>query len=544
MFVVHPLYCFAEDARAFTDMEELREVVAGRGLEVNNSMCADCPPMSSTMAVPHIFAHVYAGLEMLNRGQEEWQMCQIVHKFMKENQEEMKCDTEEYFSSLPRKQTVAHYVWSLSQNFQQFDAAQVYLFARACNSHTRVHFSNYVWSTIEHKLSHYVALDIAVVGGALMPLCSVDHEAVSCIVGEVQWLVDPVDVKTDKYSDGEDSDVEAALAMDMFDVKADENLWEWHADKMSHDDLSAAQLRTKPCYVPVQRLSVHVCCQLTSPVMVLVECLPRSTLNPTVKFRAADKSRSDQFPGRVFKGTRDWTKCVVPCEKQSILSRMPGFVFSAKNKPREKCSKSSLHPGTVFRSYNVSQPVPKQLDVQLCVKRVSPQHPCRDATVRKFSCLVCNKFLADTRVIVKCHIESEHNMFTCKSAHCIAGFRTECGRDVHAAVHIQKNQGCTRCSQVFLHRFALERHMVIHANARKHRCQQCGHKYFRPQDLKEHVVTAHNALTFHCEVCEYVGQSQRALRQHALVHEPPKLKCVKCGVAFRWCSQWASHSCK
>ncbi len=185
MFVVHPLYSFPEDVRAFADMDELRAVIAERGLEVNNSMCADCPAMLSTMAVPHIFAHVYAGLEMLQRGQEEWQMCQIVRTFMKENQEEMQCDTEEYFSSLPGKQTMAHYVWSLSRNFQQFDAAQVYLFACACNSHTRVHFSNYVWSTIEHNLAHYVALDVAVVGGALMPLCSVDHKAVSCVVGKV-----------------------------------------------------------------------------------------------------------------------------------------------------------------------------------------------------------------------------------------------------------------------------------------------------------------------------------------------------------------------
>ncbi len=185
MFMVRPLYSFPEDVRAFTDIDKLRAVVAGCGLEVNDSMCADCPAMSSTMAVPHIFAHVYAGLEMLQRGQEEWQMCQIVCNFVKENQEEMKCDTEEYFSSLPGKQTVAHYVWSLSQNFQQLDAEQVYLFVCACNSHTRVHFLNYMWSTIEHNLVHYMALDVAVVGGALMPLCSVNHEAVSCIVSKV-----------------------------------------------------------------------------------------------------------------------------------------------------------------------------------------------------------------------------------------------------------------------------------------------------------------------------------------------------------------------
>ncbi len=443
MFVVRPLYSFPEDACPFSDEEELKDVIASRGLEVNESMCTDCPPMSSSMVLPHIFAHVYSGLEMLERGKEEWQMCQIVRSFVKDNVNEMKCDTEDYFLSLSEKQTVSRYVWSLSHNFKPFDAVQVYLFARACNSHTRVHFSNYVLSTIEHTLSHSVALDLAVVGNTVVPLHSIDHEPVSCVVGEVKWLLDPDEVEIAKCSEGEESDVKTAVAMEAFDSEFDENVWEWHKAKMSVDDLAAAKQRTKPCYVSVERLSARSCRQLMSPALVCVERLPRSTLNPNAKFCTADKSKSDQFPGRIFKGCRNWTQCVVPAEKESMSVRMPGYVFSGKTKPRTKPSKSSTHPGTVFRSYHASSPMPKLLNVQLQLKRVSPPQPCTDVNiVCKFNCLICKNLVADTRALVKCHIESEHDMFTCRNAHCVAGFRTEKGRDVHAAVHIKKSRGC------------------------------------------------------------------------------------------------------
>ncbi len=145
---------------------------------------------------------------------------------------------------------------------------------------------------------------------------------------------------------------------------------------------------------------------------------------------------------------------------------------------------------------------------------------------------------------MKRHVENAHSMYTCRNAHCVAGFKTAKGRDMHAAVHIKKSRCCSQCNEVFSHKYALERHMVCHAKVRKHRCLHCGRKYFRPQDLKEHLRTAHNAFTFPCDQCPYMGQSNRALKQHARVHEAPKLKCDNCDRSFRWRSQRALHVCK
>ncbi len=87
--------------------------------------------------------------------------------------------------------SVSRYVYSLSRNFQAPDALQTYLFACACNVHTRVHFANCVWSTVDEAHSYYVALDIGVIGNNFVPLCSLDQETVECVVGEVRILREP-----------------------------------------------------------------------------------------------------------------------------------------------------------------------------------------------------------------------------------------------------------------------------------------------------------------------------------------------------------------
>ncbi len=65
MFVVKHLEAFPEDTQAFADEDEVRQIVEERGLQLDDSMCASCPPMSPSMQILHLFAHTYAGLEML-----------------------------------------------------------------------------------------------------------------------------------------------------------------------------------------------------------------------------------------------------------------------------------------------------------------------------------------------------------------------------------------------------------------------------------------------------------------------------------------------
>ncbi len=538
MFVVKELVTFPEDAVAFHDEDDVHVIANQCGLQVNDSMCAGCPPVPPKMQFPHLFAHAYADMEMLVCGQEEWQMTQIVHAFVKENNKELTEDTQNYFSRLPGKQSVSRYALSLSRKFLKPDAAQVYLLAHACNIHTRVRFMNCVWSTIEASLSHYVALDVAAVGKNFVPLCSLEQESIECVVGHIQILIDPDSVFMDSASDmaskGVLSDVDVATACDD-DSEFDQCPW------------APENAVTKPCFVRVEHLSGATCLQLTSEVTVQVERLSKSLLHPGKIFKPVEKNKSMLFPGRIFRGKRDWSQCEVPRDKLSVSTKMPGYVFSDRGKPVEKPLRSLSHPGTVFRSVktrNVSASVHGNLQLQVRLTPISVQHPCCDGTVHKFNCLICGVFVDSTRAAVKRHIKSVHGRFTCKNAHCMAAFKTEKGRDMHSEVHNKKMRVCTHCHQVFGYRYLLEQHMVCHAKVRKHRGQQCGCKYFRNQDLKEHLLTAHNAFTYQCDRCSYAGQSSHALKQHALVHKAPKLKCSGCDAAFHWRSQCTAHVCK
>ncbi len=99
------------------------------------------------------------------------------------------------------------------------------------------------------------------------------------------------------------------------------------------------------------------------------------------------RNKSDMFPGKIFYGQRDWTKCTVAADKPSISSKLPGFVFNATGKQKPLCSS-----------------VPAHLDVQLTVKHVVPSQvdaKVSQCAVRMFNCLVCTDFVHKSKAAVK-----------------------------------------------------------------------------------------------------------------------------------------------
>ncbi len=284
MLVVQQLEAFPKDAQPFTDNEEVEQVVTERRLLINDSMCTLCPPVPATMQLPHVFVHEYAGMERLQRGQQEWQMYQIVRSFVKENQTELTEDTAEYFSALPGKQSVVKYARSLSKNFKLPDVVQVYLLSHACNMHTHVHFANCVWSTVDEAMSFYVALDLAVVGEKFVPLHSADQEILECVVGQIRILQDPdVMYVSSEGSDGEPSDVEVAVALEAMDTAEWENFW-------SKGESEGGTAVTCPCFVQVECMVHAACRQLSTTPKVKLEHLSRSATRPSVLFKGAKKN--------------------------------------------------------------------------------------------------------------------------------------------------------------------------------------------------------------------------------------------------------------
>ncbi len=104
-------------------------------------------------------------------------MCGIVKTFVHENMNELKTDTEEYFSHLRWGATsLVRYVNAMTKKFLPPTAALFYLLARACNAHTRVHFANCIWSTVHEGYAYYIAVDLAAVGDRFVMLESLEQE--------------------------------------------------------------------------------------------------------------------------------------------------------------------------------------------------------------------------------------------------------------------------------------------------------------------------------------------------------------------------------
>ncbi len=192
MFTVTDLRPFPNNAKPFTMLEEVASKAAEHGLVVDEVMSAGCPLTSLTMHLPHIFTHVYAGLQMLERGREEWNMCKILSKFVEENKREISDATKVYFK--PFSTSVTRFSTALTKRFRAPNAAQVYLFVRACNAHTRMYFSNCTWTTLEWDHSFYVAVHLAAIGDNFVVLSHPEQETFECVVGQITELVDPSSV--------------------------------------------------------------------------------------------------------------------------------------------------------------------------------------------------------------------------------------------------------------------------------------------------------------------------------------------------------------
>ncbi len=569
MFAVEDLVAFPPAAQAFANAEEAGFVVAEHGLELDMSMCTSCPRVSTTMQLPHLFSHKYCGKEFLEKGQEEWQMCQLISTFVKDNKLELIDATREYFRSgvVPAK-TLMRYVSALSKRFQSPDALQIYLLARMCNAHTRVFFKHHVWSTVYSNASFYVAVNLALIGNEFVPLRSPEQGQMQCVIGEVHMFV------------------AGAGAADSGQVSPDMSDNDSNFGEVSDSDADSEVLCEKlvqQCAIKLHRIPLYVAfpdlCFVTS---VRVECLPLSVLFLGCIFHSEKKPRSQLFPGRVFKSTPrpNWTACTVPMDLVPRSTQMPGKVFSSHSKPVNQPSISSKLPGHVFLSTckpkwkwtsctvpkeNVplsvhrpgvmfvsqakysqqsSAPVPRHFQPVLSLTRIVQDTEGSGSPVLMFHCHVCSCVIEQSRAKLKCHVEVLHGLYTCRNAHCITAFKSASVRDIHSAVHIKKVHVCDKCGKQFSHRFLLSRHMMIHATKRQYKCNVCGRRYFCPQDLKEHVTTSPESEEFLCGSCSYKGHSQCALKQHALVHKEPALKCEWCSQVFRWRSQLATHHCE
>lgn len=151
-------------------------------------------------------------MEFLECSQEEWQLCQIVCNFVKENRKEVESETCDFFWALTcSAKSLVCYCTALSKKFQPPEALQVFLLARVCNAHMCMFFKDHIWSTVASNLSFYVAMNLAVVGMEFVALCSHEEETIECVVGEIRMLVEGDVQHVEHESDQSSSDIDSCM---------------------------------------------------------------------------------------------------------------------------------------------------------------------------------------------------------------------------------------------------------------------------------------------------------------------------------------------
>ncbi len=189
---------------------------------------------------------------------------------------------------------------------------------------------------------------------------------------------------------------------------------------------------------------------------------------------------SSKLPGKVF------SSHAKPQDRPSVSSKFPGRVFTSHSKPKwkwadytvptEKTPLSVRCPGMIFLSearykQDSKAAVPKRFQPVLSLTCVVHDSLGTSSEKLMFMCCICKLLVDNSHVQLKLHAELSHGLFTCKNAYCVATFQSSSAHDIHSSVHIRKVQRCDKCSKEFAYRFALQRHMDLHATQRAHKCK-------------------------------------------------------------------------
>ncbi|CEM32828.1 unnamed protein product [Vitrella brassicaformis CCMP3155] len=99
------------------------------------------------------------------------------------------------------------------------------------------------------------------------------------------------------------------------------------------------------------------------------------------------------------------------------------------------------------------------------------------------------------------------------------------------------------CGKSFDRRGKLERHVVIHSDARPHVCGICGASYKRKDYLDRHILTHSAERAFKCryEGCDKTFTDADYRRIHEKTHEARQHFCDVCGESFRQKKQLRRH---
>lgn len=92
---------------------------------------------------------------------------------------------------------------------------------------------------------------------------------------------------------------------------------------------------------------------------------------------------------------------------------------------------------------------------------------------------------------------------------------------------------CEDCGKLFISKFALKNHRIVHSEDRQFACDICKKRFKNNYTLKTHSITHSNEKPYQCQHCDKRFADAAYLKTHMTLHEEIKrYVCYCCGTRF------------
>lgn len=204
--------------------------------------------------------------------------------------------------------------------------------------------------------------------------------------------------------------------------------------------------------------------------------------------------------------------------------------FTPNGIRNHSCEKKRKRPEVDFRTYD--QRYCRFCDSNFTSMDERKLHNCayeNPDNPKTVFCRFCDKLL--NKLAFNRHVEIHSGVdWFCNI--CSRKLATERALKIHLTTHTgNKSYKCKLCTETFINKVVLGRHMRFHGTSVKlYSCKHCSKELSSETSLKSHVQRVHNASA-QCELCKELFTSKDDLKRHISESHEPSL-CRFCNKSF------------
>ena len=133
-------------------------------------------------------------------------------------------------------------------------------------------------------------------------------------------------------------------------------------------------------------------------------------------------------------------------------------------------------------------------------------------------CTKCDKKFAEKTNLTR-HFKTFHSLVVMKCKECGVVLESKFEYDRHISFHQDLSIRCNVCDKGFKNKKALDRHKLIHSNAKSYECSACDKTFSRKDHWRRHEFKVHKITETHANVFEEVEEQDEAVVDEPLAEE-------------------------